>query len=89
MDDYSLGDLVKDSGIDEKVISNWINIINRKKQIVFYGPPGTGKTFIAQKLAKYLTNQNGYKEIIQFHPAYAYEDFIEGIRPISRPDGSL
>ncbi len=87
MDDYSLGDLVKDTGIDEKVISNWINIINRKKQIVFYGPPGTGKTFIAQKLAKYLTNQNGYKEIIQFHPAYAYEDFIEGIRPILRPDG--
>jgi len=28
-------------------------------------------------------------EVIQFHPAYAYEDFIQGIRPQSRPDGSL
>ena len=30
-----------------------------------------------------------FVEIIQFHPSYAYEDFIQGIRPRSRADGTL
>jgi len=28
-------------------------------------------------------------ELVQFHPAYAYEDFIQGIRPQARPNGTL
>jgi MoxR-like ATPase len=62
-----------------------------KKQIILYGPPGTGKTFVAQELGKWLTNQAkppaNRMEMIQFHPAYSYEDFIEGIRPVSKSTG--
>lgn len=62
-----------------------------KKQIVLYGPPGTGKSFVAQELAKLLTEladpPEERVEMIQFHPAYSYEDFIEGIRPESKPTG--
>ena len=56
-----------------------------------YGPPGTGKTFVvAEKLAKHLAaGGDGLIELIQFHPAYAYEDFMQGIRPKVREDGSL
>jgi 5-methylcytosine-specific restriction enzyme B len=28
-------------------------------------------------------------ELVQFHPAYAYEDFIQGIRPQACLDGTL
>lgn len=52
-----------------------------KKQIIFYGPPGTGKTYVAQELAKYLARVTDSIEIVQFHPSYAYEDFVEGYRP--------
>jgi hypothetical protein len=53
----------------------------KKKQIIFQGPPGTGKTFVAQKIAHYLSQSEDRVETIQFHPSYSYEDFIEGYRP--------
>jgi 5-methylcytosine-specific restriction enzyme B len=66
-----------------------VRAIVRKGQAIFYGPPGTGKTFIAQHLAKHLiSGGNGFYDLVQFHPSYSYEDFVQGIRPKSR-DGSL
>jgi len=60
-----------------------------KRQIILYGPPGTGKTYVARELAKWVTGlvdpPADRVEMIQFHPAYSYEDFIEGIRPESKP----
>ena len=52
-----------------------------KRQIVFYGPPGTGKTFVAQELARHFARAEGSVDLVQFHPSYAYEDFVEGFRP--------
>ena len=54
---------------------------SQKHQVVFYGPPGTGKTWVARKLAAYLAGDSNKVKLIQFHPSYAYEDFIEGYRP--------
>ena len=48
--------------------------------MIFYGPPGTGKTYIARKLAADLVGPEQVK-LVQFHPAYTYEDFFEGYRP--------
>lgn len=56
-----------------------------KGQIILYGPPGTGKTFVAQRLARHFAGELGSVEIVQFHPSYTYEDFVEGFRP--RQDG--
>jgi 5-methylcytosine-specific restriction protein B len=39
-------------------------------------------------LAKELVGRYGFSELVQFHPAYTYEDFIQGIRPQSE-DGKL
>lgn len=60
-----------------------IDLLDRKRQVVFYGPPGTGKTYVAQRLADHLTAAGGTPVLVQFHPSYAYEDFFEGFRPRS------
>ena len=79
---YDLRECSEETGINETELLRWVNSINRKGQIILQGPPGTGKTFIAKKLAEHFTRgRDGFSEIIQFHPSYSYEDFIQGIRP--------
>lgn len=87
---YPLSRLVADTGYDEDTVTRWLQAIERKQQAIFYGPPGTGKTFLARCLSRYLVSgSDGFVDLVQFHPAYAYEDFIQGIRPATRPDGTL
>ena len=72
-----------------------VELLEDKGQVILYGPPGTGKTYLAQRLAQALvdsaavagTNDEdgihgvGAVSLVQFHPAYSYEDFFEGFRP--------
>ncbi|RYJ39657.1 ATPase family protein [Flavobacterium anhuiense] len=75
-------------------------LLEYKKQIILQGPPGTGKTYTAKDLAEFIVNDTvsinkkeqaeyiskcNQIDIIQFHPAYTYEDFIRGI--ITEPFG--
>jgi hypothetical protein len=79
---YSLDQCAADSGFSREDIAAWVRAIQRKGQAIVYGAPGTGKTFIAEKLSKHLIGESdGFYDLVQFHPAYSYEDFIEGIRP--------
>lgn len=87
--EYTLADCAEQTGFKQIQLKSWIRAIERKKQAIFYGSPGTGKTFIAEKLAQHLiSNGDGFSELVQFHPAYTYEDFIQGIRPQSE-NGTL
>ena len=52
-----------------------------KRQVIFQGPPGTGKTYVAQALANCLAGSDDRVTLVQFHPSYAYEDFVRGFRP--------
>jgi len=65
------------------------SLSSRKKQVILGGPPGTGKTFAAEKIAQFLVGSPGYVEIVQFHPSYGYEDFVEGLRPVPLPNGGF
>ena len=56
-------------------------LLEDKRQVIFQGPPGTGKTYVAQALANCLAGSKDRVELVQFHPSYAYEDFVRGFRP--------
>jgi len=88
--EYPLSVCASETGFKEELLASWVRAVYRKKQVVFYGPPGTGKTYIAEKIALHLIGgRDGFTDIVQFHPAYAYEDFMQGIRPKTREDGCL
>jgi 5-methylcytosine-specific restriction protein B len=59
-----------------------VELLREKRQLIFHGPPGTGKTHTALALARHLTGAGpSNTRLVQFHPAYSYEDFFEGFRP--------
>jgi hypothetical protein len=87
---YSLAECAAATGFDEARLESWVRSIHRKGQAIFYGPPGTGKTHVAREIARHLIGGgDGFCELVQFHPTYSYEDFIQGIRPEPRPEGGL
>lgn len=77
----TLAELAGELLLDEASLQKAIDIVRDKGQAIFNGPPGTGKTFIAQALAEWLSGGGDGVELVQFHPSYAYEDFVEGYRP--------
>lgn len=70
-------------------LSDTVDLLVDKHQVVLQGPPGTGKTYIAQELAEWFTRNSDRVSLVQFHPSYAYEDFVEGFRPNSSGEGFL
>jgi len=89
-EEYSVKQCAEDTGFDVDTIEAWIRAIDRKGQVIYYGPPGTGKTYVAEKLARHLVSKSdGFVDFVQFHPAYTYEDFMQGIRPKSTGEGKL
>ena len=62
-------------------LTNIETLLEDKRQVIFQGPPGTGKTYVALKLAACLAGATERVRLVQFHPSYAYEDFVQGFRP--------
>jgi 5-methylcytosine-specific restriction endonuclease McrBC GTP-binding regulatory subunit McrB len=75
LQDLDLAENLKGSNIDLKKIRTALRI---KKQIILMGPPGTSKSHLAIQIALIETKNI---EQVQFHPAYAYEDFVECREP--------
>ncbi|HEK2139539.1 TPA: AAA family ATPase [Proteus mirabilis] len=80
---------------------NLSNPFSLKKQIIKYGAPGTGKTYQARLQTslmfdiwkeEFTSNSRlthaSQIELVQFHPSFSYEDFMEGLRPVLGSDGN-
>jgi 5-methylcytosine-specific restriction enzyme B len=50
--------------------------------VIMYGPPGTGKTYSVVNSLDFVCQGDSTRyELLQFHPSFTYEDFMEGIKP--------
>ena len=83
----TLTDLADDLVLPFEFVKEIDTLLEEKKQVIFQGPPGTGKTYVARELAKHLAGSEDRVTLVQFHPSYAYEDFVQGFRPKVTNDG--
>jgi MoxR-like ATPase len=85
----ALAGLFMSAGKHDEIIAR----LKRKKALILQGPPGVGKTFVARRLAFAMMGMKDVRRVamVQFHPSYGYEDFVQGFRPtrtgLERRDG--
>ena len=94
LSDAEFAELSDEVLCDVGFLRDVVALLEDKGQVILYGPPGTGKTYFAQSLAEKLVLYEGCEDdsaysLVQFHPAYSYEDFFEGFRPHVDDDGQM
>ncbi len=78
---YTESDFYRETYLNSDWLRRARELLAIKRQLVLQGVPGTGKTHVARCLARLLTGgQDDSIRLVQFHPAYNYEEFVEGIR---------
>jgi hypothetical protein len=60
-----------------------LDVWRHKRNLILQGAPGVGKSYVARRMAYALMGFEDPSRVrtVQFHQAYAYEDFVQGFRP--------
>lgn len=80
---YTMTDALAELFLEQVELDDLLALWRAKKNLILQGAPGVGKTFVARRLAHLLVGHRDLARtrMVQFHQAYAYEDFIQGYRP--------
>jgi hypothetical protein len=78
---FTATDFCRETYLGEDWLERAQALLRLKRQLILQGVPGTGKTHVARCLAHLLASgRDEAVRLVQFHPAYSYEEFVEGIK---------
>lgn len=88
--EHSLERVAEKTGRDVELVARWVKAIKQKGQGVFYGPPGVGKSYLAREVARHLVGgSDGFTRQLVLHASVTYDDFVQGVKPVKRKDGTV
>jgi hypothetical protein len=65
--------------MDSPEVTTVLALLQAYRNVIVEGVSGTGKSFLIEALRQEFGARN--VQVVVFHPAKAYEDFVEGLRP--------
>jgi hypothetical protein len=80
---FTVDDALQSLFMPRTAFQRALDVWRFKKNLILQGAPGVGKSYVARRMAYALMGYEDPSRVrtVQFHQAYAYEDFVQGYRP--------
>ena len=87
---------------DYEDFQEFVDLLKFSPNLILYGPPGTGKTYSVEKIIEAFEfdrtqiektfqelTEEGRVRFVTFHQSFSYEEFVEGLRPVTTTKDEL